>query len=143
MADDNIIALNVPEVARALAEYPDLVAREFRPASEAALLGLIPEVATYPGGGSSSYTRTGTLGRTWTSAQPEYVSMIFGGFHASIGNATPYGHWVQGDDQAQALGARGWKKVEAIAQGAKGRIEGYYAAAAQKVAGIINRITAH
>ena len=33
MADDTIIVLNVPEVARAMAQYPELVAREFRDAS--------------------------------------------------------------------------------------------------------------
>lgn len=47
------------------------------------------------------YRRTGTLGRLWTSAKPKIdINKKF--FSGEIGNATPYGQFVQ-DENFQAM----------------------------------------
>ncbi len=47
------------------------------------------------------YRRTGTLGRLWTSAKPK-IDIGKKEFYGEIGNATPYGQFVQ-DENFQAL----------------------------------------
>lgn len=65
------------------------------------LLHLGGEMSVYPPPPSgSTYRRTGTLGRTWTAARPQFKASgtLFEG---RIGNATPYANYVQkADDQA-------------------------------------------
>lgn len=141
MANEAIIVLGIPEVAGALERYPEVAGPEWQAASDASLLGLIPEVADYPSApANSSYRRTGTLGRLWTSARPEWRPMA-NGFEGSIGNATPYGHWVQGEDQARRMGAIGWVKAEKRLQDAKSRIEDIFRAAARRIEAKLNRVT--
>ncbi len=118
---------------QALEHYPDLVRPELEQASEAALLSLIPPLADYPAAPSSStYRRSGTLGRTWTAARPEFAPLS-SGFEASIGNATPYGPFVQGDEQAEMHKGR-WKTTKQIAEAHRGEIEQYFEKALQRVA---------
>lgn len=118
---------------QALEHYPDLVRPEMEQAAEAALLSLIPPLADYPAAPSSStYRRTGTLGRTWTTARPEFAPLETG-FEASIGNATPYGPFVQGDEQAKMHQGR-WKTAQQIAEARRGEIEQYFEKALQRVA---------
>lgn len=141
MADESIIVLGIPEVVGALNRYPELAMPEFQAASEASLLGLIPEVSDYPSApAGSSYRRTGTLGRLWTAAKPEWRPMGTG-FEGSIGNATPYGHWVQGEDQASRMAAIGWVQAEKRLQAAKSRIEAIFRAAARRIEAKLNRVT--
>ena len=118
---------------QALDSYPDLVRPEMEQAAEAALLSLIPPLADYPSAPSgSTYRRSGTLGRTWTAARPEFASLQTG-FEASIGNATPYGPYVQGDEQAKVHAGR-WKTAQQIAEARRGDIEQYFEKALQRVA---------
>lgn len=47
------------------------------------------------------YRRTGTLGRLWTSAKPK-INIQKKFFNGEIGNATPYGQFVQ-DENFQSM----------------------------------------
>lgn len=138
---DEIIVIGIPEVAGALLRYPAIAKPEFQKATDAALLGLVPDLASYPSAPSnSSYRRTGNFGRMWTNAKPEWQAMA-SGFEGTLGNATGYGEWVQGEHQAKALEKIGWKPAEKLLQAAKGRIEALYQAAAKRIADAINKVT--
>jgi hypothetical protein len=147
MSDDSgIIVLNVPEVAGALKRYPQIARPEFEAASDATLLGTIPEVAAYPTEPSgSSYRRTGTLGRTWTAARPEFSAMGTG-FEGTIGNATPYAVYVEGptdEKPGQAAVHRGrWPSVTQVMKSNQARAEALFRAAADRIAAAINKVTA-
>lgn len=138
MSDDGVIVIGIPETVRALADYPRIAEPHYRAATEAALLDTVGTVAEYPPGApNSTYRRTGTLGRTWTSAQPEFRSMGTG-FEGSIGNATPYAPYVQGDEQARVHRGRWWK-VESIVKARTERIESFFKAATRKIVALVNQ----
>ena len=137
---DEIIVIGIPEVAGALQRYPAIAKPEFQQATDAALLGMVLELASYPSAPSnSSYRRTGNYGRMWTNAKPEWSAMG-SGFEGSLGNATGYGEWIAGEHQAKVHANR-WQKAEAMLQAAKGRIEALYQAAAKRIEAAINKVT--
>ena len=93
-------------------------------AGEEALLGLIPDLADYPAQpAGSTYRRTGTLGRLWTSAKPSWQSKPTG-FIGTLGNATSYGPYVQGDDQAP--GNDHWQTAGDVLDGHTAEIVGIF-----------------
>jgi hypothetical protein len=140
MADETIIVLNVPAVAGALARYPQIAGIEWANASDAALYGLVNDLARYPPEpAGSSYRRTGTLGRLWGIAMPDFAT-IPTGFEGTLVNNTPYGEFVQGEDQAWMHSGR-WEPAEAIAQKKRREIEGQFEAAAKRIEAEINRVT--
>src|SRR5262245_56539893 len=109
----------------ALNRFPEAVRPALQQAAEVALLSLIPDLADYPPPpAGSTYRRTGTLGRLWTAAQPEFAADA-SGFEASIGNATPYGDFVQGEHQASMHRGR-WKTVEDVVNSHQAEIEAYF-----------------
>lgn len=117
----------------ALDQWPELVRPELEQAASAALLSLIGPLADYPAPpADSTYRHTGTLGRLWTSAQPEF-SAESSGFEATLTNATPYGVYVQGEFQAKPHQGR-WKTVEDVVSAHQADIEAYFEAALQRVA---------
>lgn len=66
------------------------------------------DLVTYPPTGPSSYTRTGTLMRSWNSRtlrQPSRIEGVVG----SQGQIAPYNRFVQGQQQKPLFKARGWK----------------------------------
>lgn len=110
----------------ALDQHLQIAAPILRGATTRALLRLVKPLATYPPA-TSSYKRTGTLGRLWTAAQPEFTATS-SGFEGTLGNATPYGPFVQGE--AQAWMHKGtWKTVEAVARVNEGAVQQEYQAA--------------
>ena len=56
-----------------------------------------------------TYRQTGTLGRGW--GEPLIVNRL----QVILGNNVPYGHWVQGSDQAWMHKGR-WKTTEMVAR---------------------------
>lgn len=102
------------------------------------LLKRIPQLARYPGR-PSSYRRTGTLGRGWTSAQPQW-SGSGPAFVGKLGNATPYGPFVQGPKQA-SMHAGIWPKAESIAEEARPELETDIKAEIERVAAEVNRVS--
>lgn len=118
----------------ALDAYPDIAGPILADASSAALLGVVPALADYPSPpAGSTYRRTGTLGRLWSAATPEFQT-LGGGFEASIGNATPYGPWVQSAGQ-QASAHRGrWTTDDEAVSRQRAEIDRTFADALQQVA---------
>lgn len=128
---------NLAPLLDALEHYPDIAQPIMQDAAEAGLLSLIPDLATYPAAiPGSTYRRTGTLGRLWTAARPEWQA-IQSGFEASIGNATPYGPWVQDVDMQADLHSRRWTTDQDAVQSHATEIDRYFEDALQKIADAI------
>lgn len=102
------------ELIRLMKQFPDVVKREIRTVMDKGLLLMQADAADYPPPPpGSTYRRTGTLGRLWTSAQHRFT--VKGDvLEGRIGNATPYAHEVQ-SAASQAVYHQGrWKTVEQI-----------------------------
>lgn len=81
------------------ASAPRVIRETLADASDEALLGMVADLASYPPTPPASrYRRSGTLGRLWTTAQPTWEARA-AGFLGALANATPYGPYVQGEEQ--------------------------------------------
>lgn len=119
---DNVIVLNVPELARLLQAAPVDTIAQLRVAVERWQLRRVADLARYPAPPpGSGYIRTGTLGRTWTAARPTW-SASASGFESKLGNVTPYATFVQGQRQARVHQGR-WRKADEAAQQAQPELE--------------------
>lgn len=137
----DVVVLNVPNVAGALDAYPHIAAPLYERAAEAALLDVVGVVAEYPPKPpQSEYRRTGTLGRQWHVARPEFRSSATE-FTASLGNMTSYGEFVQGDDQAWMHRGRWWP-VSQMVKARADRLESFFEAAARQIEKQIAKETA-
>lgn len=124
----------LPALVAALEAWPDIAQPILEETSSAALLSLIPDLATYPPAPAGSrYRRTGTLGRTWTSARPEFAPLS-SGFEARIGNAAPYAEDVQGERQLALFRRIGWPNVGDVVTQRQADVEGYFDTALQQIA---------
>lgn len=134
----NIEAPHLAALLASVEHYPEIAEPIMRDAAYAALLALIPDLAHYPHQSPhTDYRRTGTLGRLWTAAQPEFKTQGTG-FEAKIGNNTPYGPFVQGapeDDphQTAALAALDWPNVADVLHAHQNDITAYLEAALNKI----------
>lgn len=133
----NIELANLAPLLSSLNHYPEIAEPIMRDAVYAALLSLIPDLATYPSQQPTTYRRTGTLGRLWGAAQPEYQPQG-NGFQASIGNNTPYGPFVQGgpDDspgQTQVMADKGWANVAEVVSAHQDSFDAFLEAALNKI----------
>jgi hypothetical protein len=137
----DIVLSNFDQIADALSRFPDIAAVEFEKASSASLLSLIPFLADYPPA-EPTWRRTGTLGRLWTSARPEF-SAFDAGFEGSISNAAPHGPFVQGapeDEPHQAwMHNDRWKTTDQIVNSQQPNIDAYFEQALQNIADTIDR----
>lgn len=126
-------------VLAALDAFPEQVAARMEEATTRVVLRLIPDLARYPAPpAGSTYRRTGTLGRTWTSATPTFQAMA-SGFEGRVGNATPYAVYVQSaDDQAWMHRGR-WPTDEDVLADHAGDIQAEYTAAVEQLANDLNR----
>ena len=106
---------NLSALQSAIAALPRLLQEALADAGPTVLLQLIPDLARYPSPpAGSTYARTGTLGRLWTSAQPVWSASGSGlGFAATLANATPYGPYVQ-DPGSQPPWMDHWDDTQAI-----------------------------
>lgn len=125
----------------ALERWPDIVRPILEETADAALLSLIPDLADYPPKpAGSTYRRSGTLGRLWTSARPEFAPLS-SGFEARIGNRTPYGVFVQGEWQTKSHREAGWKTDEDIVTKHQAELESYFEQALERVVEAVNGAT--
>jgi hypothetical protein len=130
---------NLAPLLKALDSYPDIAGPILQDAAEAGLLSTIPDLATYPPArANSTYRRTGTLGRLWTAARPEWQAMT-SGFEASIGNATPYGVWVQDSDMQAGMHQNRWTTDQDAVEKRTVEIDRYFERALQDIADAIER----
>lgn len=106
MADFEIKVEGLADLLRTFDVLPGIAADELGKAMDRALLLLQGDMADYPPPPpGSTYRRTGTLGRRWTSARRE-VEITGGMLQGRVGNNTPYGPYVQ-DPAQQAQVHRG------------------------------------
>lgn len=140
MADASLTIDNAAALA-ALAAGDAAAIAALRQAIERWLLRRQAELARYPSPPPASrYRRTGTLGRAWTSARPDWQASA-GSFRARVGNATTYAPYVQGQRQANVHAGR-WRTVEAVGRGAQAELDAAIAAAMAAVEAQINGGTA-
>jgi hypothetical protein len=108
-------------------EFPDGLMAEMEKRLAQALHLLAGHAAVYPQQPAGSrYARTRTLGRLWTTAHPQ-ITVRGHVIDARIGNATPYGPYVQ-DPEGQAWMHRGrWQTTDDVVQAHVGEVEGLIA----------------
>ena len=83
-----------------------------RPPMQRSVYRLQAGMAKYPAArGGSSYRRTGTLGRRWTSVVTESVNGLVG----TVGNNTSYGPWVQSEMFQAAVHRGRWQTDQDVA----------------------------
>jgi len=70
----------------------------------------------------STYRRTGTLGRLWTSSTPS-ISIAGSVLNARLGNATPYGPYVQDPDRQAKVHRGRWQTTDDVVDKHAGVIE--------------------
>ena len=112
-----IVIINDAAVAAALSQAPERISAALEPAVKRWMLAQVATLARYPSPPPGSrYRRTGTLGRTWTSATPQWQASS-SGFSARLGNSTPYAPYVQGESQARVHVGRWGTVAEAEKEG--------------------------
>lgn len=121
----------------AFAQSPQIVGQEMEKANKASLIMLAGEMKDYPPApADSSYTRTLTLGRVWSTATPSWQTMS-NGFWGDIRNPTPYGPRVQAQGfQAQVHRDR-WQTDEQVLEANYERVKEQFEAGAVRV---VNRL---
>lgn len=128
-----IVVLHVPNVVAALERYPDIARTAYETAAHAALMDTIPTLAHYPPKPPTSrYRRTGTLGRLWTTARPEFDWQTRE-FTATLANNTPYAEYVQSAQRQARVHRDRWRTVDDILQSREQRILSFFDAAARKI----------
>jgi hypothetical protein len=135
VAEEVVTVDGLSELLEAFANFPTIAAGEISKAVEKALLLLQGAAADYPPKPpESTYRRTGTLGRLWTSAARVVEENVSGAFVVGrVGNATPYGPYVQ-DPKEQAKVHRGrWKTTEQIVQEHRAEIDDILAEAGAQI----------
>lgn len=137
MAETTFEVEGLQELLAGLEMSPQIIKEEAEKATRASLFLFSSFLKDYPPQpATSSYRRTGTLGRTWATAMPSFT-MLGNGFEGKIGNATPYASLVQGDGtQARAHEGRWQTDMQAIEASYDATKEHYEAAARRIVARI-------
>jgi hypothetical protein len=134
-----IVVLNSEQVANLLERSPEQILDALRVVIEKWQYRRAAELATYPPKTGGTYRRTGTLGRTWTTARPAWKATS-NSFFSSIGNATPYAPLVQGTQQLPRN--RRWLTVDTAATRAASALEFEAQQAIGRLASAINKESA-
>lgn len=109
---------DLDQLMEALASFPQVAAGETGLAIEQALMLLQGDAADYPPQpADSTYRRTGTLGRLWVGARRVVQTGGSGAFVVGrVGNATPYGPYVQSPDEQAQVHQGVWRDTDQIVQ---------------------------
>lgn len=110
------------DISRAEAALSGFRIERLAPAVRRAVLRMQARMAVYPPQRPGSwYRRTGTLGRRWTSGQPQ-VRAGGGSIVGRYGNNTEYAPFVQGDDMQARIHRGRWQTDEQVARELAGEI---------------------
>lgn len=124
---------NQKEAIKAFEKVLAVSRDEARRVIDEGLLMLIGDVSEYPPPPQgSTYRRTGTLGRKWTTGQAVYIerdNLIEG----RVGNDTPYGPYVQSKKDQATIHKGRWKTIEDIVRDRQGDFEGLLKDAARNI----------
>ena len=140
MSDLDIEVHGIKELNAAFRKFPTKVAKNMTQAGhEASTRDILPTkgLQRYPPATAANqpptpyYVRgTGTqlksrnlmnsenLGKQWTTRQE--------GWTTRIGNRASYAKWVHGEEQAKAMGAKGWRKLLEVAKEKIGKVTKVY-----------------
>lgn len=103
------------ELMQAFANFPEIAQGEIEVVLEKSLLLLQGAIADYPEQSpDTAYRRTGTLGRLWTAATREVYEVGHHVWEGRVGNATPYGPFVQDPDRQAPWHAGRWKTTDDV-----------------------------
>ena len=112
---ERVVIEGIDEAVDALASLDD--PKIMRRAMNKALQHLQRRIAKYPARPThSTYTRTGTLGRRWTS------EVTRRGKHGELGNNTPYAIFVQGSRRRTFHEDAGWVSAQEVADEESGEV---------------------
>lgn len=104
---------NEKEVKRIFRRLPGLLRRHLKRAMETSVKYIRGEADDYPPPPEgSSYTRTGTLGRRWTTRVESPVGSVRG----ILDNPTSYAPYVQGDEDQAWMHVGRWRTIGAIVE---------------------------
>ena len=132
MPDPNV-TITVEGLTELIARFGDsnkIVNTEVKKAMQKSVLFLQSKVAVYPPPPpSSGYRRTGTLGRSITSE----IKGIGGEIRGIVGTAIPYAPYVLSTAKQAAIHKGRWKRMAQHAKEQKGKIEEFFAKAAEAI----------
>lgn len=132
-------------ILKRMAQFPQEAQKVTEKTMEASLLTLWESVPKYPNPpAGSTYTRTGTLGRSLGTSQGggkgggqpdiyEVKAMGAGGYEGSFGSRLDYAPYVIGDG-TQAHQNSHWWTISAVAERAVSKIEKLWNIAAEEMA---------
>lgn len=127
---------SIEKLEESIRNTPYVLVGHVGDAIDQALMLLQSKAAVYPPAPSgSTYRRTGTLGRLWTSGRRVVRKMDVYSAHVvgRVGNATPYVHLVQDPDEQTWYHARtGWQTTEQVAEDTRPDLERLLAQAGEK-----------
>ena len=122
------VVVEVQGLEKMLARFGDsnkIVNAEIKKAMQKAVYYLQGKVSVYPAPPPmSTYRRTGTLGRSFTSE----IKGVGGEIRGIVGTAIPYAPYVIGPKQAAIHKGR-WKRMKQHAKEQAGKIEEFFAKA--------------
>lgn len=129
-----------PDLPQRMKRYPRELEREMERTMKQSLAHLQGSVPPYPpASSSSSYIRTGTLGRTiglGGRAEIYEVKKVGGGYEARLGTNLSYAPYVIGEDQAAQHAGRWWT-MKVVAEKARPGIERLFTAMCNRLASFL------
>ena len=112
---ENVRIEGYEELMQAFQSFPEIAQGEIEKVLEKVLLLLQGAIADYPPQVSdATYRRTGTLGRLWTTAVREVYEISHSVWGGRVGNAVPYGPYVQDPDRQAPWHADRWKTTDDV-----------------------------
>ena len=107
-------ARDIDQFMSAAAEWPQLMLARAGVVAGQALIMLAGDASQYPDPPpGSTYRRTGTLGRLWHQSRP-VVKVRKHSMRGTIGNATPYGPYVQDPDLQASVHRGRWRTTQDV-----------------------------
>lgn len=132
-----LVVEGLDELRRRFQQWPEKFSAVVRKTLETSLLKLEESVPEYPPEPvNSSYTRTGTLGRTLSAGAADNIHEVTqtGGYsEASFGTRLEYAQYVIGDSPAWMHKGRWWRLVDVLEK-SKDDIEHLFQVAAEEMA---------
>lgn len=133
------ITFKPPDLVRRMQRYPDKLREEMEKTMNQSLKHVQGSVPPYPPAApTSSYRRTGTLGRSiglGGQAEIYEVKRLGAGYEARLGTRLHYATQVIGpDDQKPLFKARGWWTMRAVREKARPGVERLFEAMGRRLA---------
>jgi len=114
MPGTSITYSDIQVVIGSLNALPQYVASDVRDSLAPVIDDLKMHLAIYPATRPGQrYVRTGTLGRGWTEARPQFIIRAGGAIDMRLENKVDYAGWVMGEEQTWPFVGR-WTKAAQV-----------------------------